>query len=62
MIKSQGNGWKQAQEAMKRKAQIEEMMKQHQVLHWQNPKLLYQQMPGIIPPYKNDLLPLPKKD
>jgi hypothetical protein len=56
MIKSQGNGWKQAQEAMKRKAQIEEMMKQHQALHWQ--KLNTQYRPDslrTIPPAKNGL-------
>ena len=77
MIKSQGNGWKQAQLAQNR-AKVEDAYFEHwkrvdelnkeklrmievfEKYHAYQPDSL--QMPSIIPPHKNDLLPLPKKD
>jgi hypothetical protein len=69
MIKSQGNGWKQAQEAVRRNARL--------IAEQNNWKLYFESygqdwgLNNSIEPFKkspiddylkNDLLPLPKKD
>ena len=58
MIKSQGNGWKQAQEAMARVKEREHFATQTQLMREHSQILLnlrYNER-------QNDLLPLPKKD